>query len=1362
MNAVRQRCRPKHQVLILKCYPRFQKNVQEVKPNPSELSYLLYYTSSRRSKLQKVGAFLERKAASDVAKNRLGNTQVTLQILKALIEKLPRDLPLYAIYLLRIIGSVLRSKDLPMVEESIPLFETFCQNYDVATLAADQELIGQYEEIVRTYASYAALKTPVQPKGGLNAPTAIRWRSAGLRALKSITASEDVGADGGRQMNIIMPVILQNLHSGDEASLMALQQRAQAQEGEQKEQATRRRMSIATVRTNEEKSRPSSATVAGITTDDADRLAEEEVGLLAFQSLKQILVANNRAQVRLATSALLKSKLLGTWTTKLVEMVTTWAPVQDRFIILVTIMETLVKSPIAEENLEQQLMLLSLVDWLLKSSINMIGLSVMDVLLGLIQHILLLLQLGGKGSSVLPHHQQTDAIDLFQGAEALMNGADKHRDKSGMNSDEAMPSSNRQELLTRLHKCIGDLATHIYYSDQISDMISAILLRLKPSPHSAVSSTAAAIEHPVAAAKAISDSVQLQENPATDSFFSFGTARVTALKAIKDILIVANPRGTATGAAALGRNRVGVQVWEGTQWLLRDEDRRVRRAYVDALLTWLELEMNSKDLVVFEDKRRLLRSASKNDIHSLKSGSMTKRAVSNATARDTIKPENTSKSTFLQLLHLAIFDNAIDCPESESDLLLLHLLLCKLIDKLGVNAVQTGLPMILRLQEDINVDLMIPTPVGKMNVGCLVHGYLWALTEKFDFDASTVGYVVQSEIQRRKKHGLWIDTVQIPPVPLEQTISSSKGQMRLNLDAIQKESLKPFDSRAAIVDRIAEAYGKTVTSPPTSPPSSPGRIFSMPILAGGGPSIEQTNELPPRIKETMMSDWSKEICIASVEKSTSIKTTSLYGSRKGKHLSQLLGVNGVDVSPNREPSPARGILPSDNNIANQPGNALNFAFNNKHRDSSAKDTESATPSSTGQATTVTVEELKRILKGGRSRTASPLRHATDLQDHDVATSSQARIGPRHDESGDDASEGESIMSGDVDGFESASEGDLSQPLPAPIPNSIPAAASSSTTTAAPTAATTTNTIPSTSPSQPYRPHSTQTTHTTSTTASASHPHSHTHSRNASLGGTGPRSRPHSGSHSDHGPSTPRSLRRPSTSSSAAGEDPEANAAALRGEIVSTSRLSMDGSAIHPDVPPVPPLPKGVQGRPLSGVSHGGKEPLESAAASIGLPREKEREREMRPPPLPADAGAAGDGVKRGKSKRSNAGGSKDSSSTPHSNSNNNGGDDDEGGRVRSVDIDKLLGSIDAITHKAPRKSSRLWENKGVGFGSRGTSIRGERSRLTSSSAAGPVIGAAGEKDGGRHSDFGSIFEGLDNTDANSGGDASGLRLTGEK
>lgn len=72
MHAVRQACRPKHQVLVLKCYPKFQKNAVDVKPNPSELSYLLYYVSTRRSKVQKVGDFLEKKTASDVWKKKIG------------------------------------------------------------------------------------------------------------------------------------------------------------------------------------------------------------------------------------------------------------------------------------------------------------------------------------------------------------------------------------------------------------------------------------------------------------------------------------------------------------------------------------------------------------------------------------------------------------------------------------------------------------------------------------------------------------------------------------------------------------------------------------------------------------------------------------------------------------------------------------------------------------------------------------------------------------------------------------------------------------------------------------------------------------------------------------------------------------------------------------------------------------------------------------------------------------------------------------------------------------------------------------------------------------------------------------------
>ena len=72
LQSASQKLRPKHQVLILRCYPKYQKGAQEIKPNLSELSYLLYYASTRRSKLIKVGAFLEKKTANDVWREKLG------------------------------------------------------------------------------------------------------------------------------------------------------------------------------------------------------------------------------------------------------------------------------------------------------------------------------------------------------------------------------------------------------------------------------------------------------------------------------------------------------------------------------------------------------------------------------------------------------------------------------------------------------------------------------------------------------------------------------------------------------------------------------------------------------------------------------------------------------------------------------------------------------------------------------------------------------------------------------------------------------------------------------------------------------------------------------------------------------------------------------------------------------------------------------------------------------------------------------------------------------------------------------------------------------------------------------------------
>jgi hypothetical protein len=871
--------------------------------------------------VQKVGAFLEKKTASDVWRARIGyvstaqraetddigktngsilmmiyrNVQVTLQILAALIEKAPRDLPLFAPYVLKILNIILRSRDITMVESSIPTFEAFCEHHDGASLAADQEYLHQYEEIVRIYASFASTRPP-PTKPPTSAPVAMRWRSVGLQAIKSVASSEALASLAGRQLDVVVPILLENLWTDNEDFINLLEHRAQLEEKIDTEKLLRRRTSIATVRTVETATEANALALSG-TTADADKVAEEDIGVLALQCLKQIFMVNNRSQIHGATIATLKfiadrvaqgesviepTPRAGTyrgWATRIFEITARWTPVQDRYVILVTAMDTLIRSTLGEENLQQQLVLVTMIDSLLKSDINLIGLSVMDVLLGLIQHVLRVLQLGGA----LPHAQQND-------------GSENATDVSGNPSPAAsvgaiaematVPTDLRRELLARLQNCIGDLATHVYYADQISDMVSAILLRLKPSPLSSIPNTASAIENPNTTTSALASVGDLTEDPNTDGFFSFDTAKVKALEAIKSVLLVASHRKSMTGAGSLARNRVPVRVWEGTQWLLRDADGRVRKAYVDALLTWLDQEMTKSDLRIFDEKPKGLTKTTRDDSTT----NLSKRAVSNVSHRD--KPPKPSRTTFLQLLHLAVYENALQYVDSESDIVLLHLLLANLIENLGVNAVKSGLPMIFRLQEDI---LEVETPLAKIRVGSLCHGYFWTLSEKFDFDSSPTGRAIHNEIHRRRSKMFWVDRIRLPPIALDQigTPGQATPQQALPIEEVESESLRPFDDRFQMVKLISLSYAETLAASQASPPTSPGRVFSHPILGSSDPAAEGDLTVPDNIKEQMMSEWSKESVIAVAQEGS--KTVSLNGSRSGTNATghrNFLAVNG--------------------------------------------------------------------------------------------------------------------------------------------------------------------------------------------------------------------------------------------------------------------------------------------------------------------------------------------------------------------------------------------------------------------------------------------------------------------------------------
>ncbi|KAL2855006.1 hypothetical protein BJY01DRAFT_204803 [Aspergillus pseudoustus] len=949
METVRQKCRPKHQILVLKCYPQYQKGVQEVKPNSSELSYLLYYVSTRRSKLPKVSAFLEKRAARDVWRRKIGNVQVTLQILSALIEKVPRDLPIFARSVLTVIETVLRSRDISMVEDSIATFEMFCRHQDMAALSAEQDFANHYQEVVRIYAGFAHGDQELQTKVAPSPPQAIRWKNAGLRAVKGVVSSEaGLAADGGVSLRIILPVILENLYNGDDSLILSLEQRLHEAERQPVDPAVRRRYSAVTVQTID--TAEGDPALAAQTIDDVDKKAELDVRLLALRCLEQIIVnGSSRGQIRVTTRVVLDFILrkghsnnnqltLDTdednWATSLIEIMAKWCPVQARFLISTAAMEVLFEIPPREASLDNAFTVIYIIDWLLKSSVNMIGLSVIDVLLGLMRYTSILVAPESEGLTEEPSSE-----------------------KEKVRYDDSDLSLKKKELLLLLQKCIGDITTHIYYGDQVVDMLRTILTRIMPANNQEQNSSSATQDQ--------LDGLPQEVHTAS---YTLTSVKVCALKAIKNILLVANSQRPIASAGVESRNPVGIHVWEGTHWLLQDPDKEVRYAYVDAVLYWLKLETTKSDLRI---KDRSIRAAIVSP----------RRDISNASERASKRGAGThqrekaiviAQSNFLRLLHLTIYENALQRPGEEIEIRILHLLLAGLVQNLGINAARFGLPMILRLQDDIVVAESLRSPAAMVNIGSLVHGYLWALLETFGLDTYRVGKEIFTEIEKRKSRGIWLDGISFSLSSLDSIIQDS-DRHAVGHNIRDTDKMTPFKNGVEeLVRRIEESYNYAMST--QSPPGSPGRNIGKPVIGQtASTNTQQGDLLPSLVREQMLSPWSKQSTLEAAEREKSA-ARSLNGSRTGsmpvRGHPYINGTNGSSVSTH-SPSTAHGAT----------GGIRRMSMPDKP----------GTPNpSSSRDSPIHVNELRRVLSVNapdRDRRLSPLRGRLDASNGSILSSS---------------------------------------------------------------------------------------------------------------------------------------------------------------------------------------------------------------------------------------------------------------------------------------------------------------------------------------------------------------------------------------
>lgn len=394
---------PKHQKLILQCYPPgrgFDK-----KPNSSELSYLLYYASTRRVKLEKVGKFLQKKNAVDISRNRTGNVQVTLEIINSLIKKCPDDLNVFAHNVNAILASVLTTNDLGLCQHGEAVFDNFCSNLDGELFTGDIEFVDNFTKLAEGFVGV-----------GINAPqtNSTQWKGIGLNAAKDLARCKNISQGNGNYIvKKVIPFVVNEIHDDFSKDQLQSEVRSHASEHELSRYNTAR----SNVAKNE------ASTPTEIATDE-----------LAINALKSFFNSSSSSQLVSCTKAichyLVSSNVDRDWAAVLVEMVTNWVPVQLRFVILGVLTSHLNK----KGKVPEQLIYLHTISSLLSSSVNMVGLSVIDILRQMIE---------------LQTHLITDSeIDA-------------------------------QQLIYAYSEAISSLSTHIYYQNQIIDTVSELLFRIK-------------------------------------------------------------------------------------------------------------------------------------------------------------------------------------------------------------------------------------------------------------------------------------------------------------------------------------------------------------------------------------------------------------------------------------------------------------------------------------------------------------------------------------------------------------------------------------------------------------------------------------------------------------------------------------------------------------------------------------------------------------------------------------------------------------------------------------------------------------------------------------------------------------------
>lgn len=422
----------KHQKLILQCYP--PGKVADKKPNPSELSYLLYYALTRRIKLVKVVDFLEAKTKRDVKGSKLGNLQVTLGIILALIDKCADNLNAFAGQVVSILHIILLVKELPIYKLLVSTYGVLCLKLDGGLFTGDKLFVESFTQFTDSFITAGVNQ--------LNSSTTNKteWRLVALTTSKHVFNCLGFNSRLLRKfVSRCVPLLAETVlsHATQDNLLTRLNSNLNVEDDK-----LHSLNKVVTART--------AAQAREIEEHlENDLVSELDLNEEALAALKALFNTSLSNQIAEATNEVVDFNFanaaqtdVDNWGNTFLEMCASWIPVQLRFIALLTLLHRLStaseKTDANSKNYGALAHTAKSLLGLVSSNFNMIGLSISDV----IQQLLTL---------------QTNLHLLLA---------------------DYLSGSEVRDLSRTYTQCVCNLSSHIYYFDQVQDSIEGILMQV--------------------------------------------------------------------------------------------------------------------------------------------------------------------------------------------------------------------------------------------------------------------------------------------------------------------------------------------------------------------------------------------------------------------------------------------------------------------------------------------------------------------------------------------------------------------------------------------------------------------------------------------------------------------------------------------------------------------------------------------------------------------------------------------------------------------------------------------------------------------------------------------------------------------